>query len=421
MLKKFKIDTTRDLLVPDFECYQMDLSGPVNDAIEAGEIDDEEFKFLPSWTKFGAHPLKSKGFFVRMLEAVFLAKGGHDELNVDYQIEDISNQRVAMMFISAKNNVALNTAAKIAQQTLPGYEVIALNGSAYYNGTKINNRNAQGAVEEIVAKGRPVLILSRDMASRSFSIPEMTELYLAYDRGSEGTTIQKMSRTLTPDDLDKVGRIFSLSFDPNRDDKFDAMILETALNYKKRHDGKSLRDSMREVLKTIDIFRCSPDGAVKINIDSYLEAALQRKGISRVLGKKADFTLLSSDDIAALANGNSDYFRNDKQDKTQTGDTRDQNDSDDSQDNDKDDTSNVNPETELAKAREVIVTILENIDIIILGTNNTILVEAMATIKESEEMSNVIQEEFGVTPETIGYLFEKGVIGQDWVELLHDD
>lgn len=419
MLRKFKVSSSRDLLAPDFECYQMDLSGPVNDAIEAGEISDEEFKFLPSWTKFGANPLKAKGFFTRMLEAVFLGQGGHDELNVDYQVEEIPNQRVAMMFISTKNNVSLNTTAKIAQQTLPGFEVIALNGSAYYNGTKISNKNAEGAVKDIVAKGRPVLILSRDMASRSFSIPEITELYLAYDRGSEGTTIQKMSRTLTPGDKNKIGRIFSLSFDPNRDDKFDAMIVETALNYKKRHDSKSLQESMREVLKTIDIFRCSPDGAVKINIDTYLDAALERKGISRVLGKKADITLLSPEDISALANGNSDYFRNQKQDKTQTGDTKDS-EGNSGSDSDSDSDPNFKPETELAKAREVIVTILENIDIIILGTNNTILVEAMSTIKEDEEMSNCIQEEFGVTPETIGYLFEKGIIKQDWVELLHD-
>jgi hypothetical protein len=59
-MKHFTINTERDKLAPNFECYQMDLIGPVNAAIKAGEV-DEEFKLLPSWTKFGANPMKSKG------------------------------------------------------------------------------------------------------------------------------------------------------------------------------------------------------------------------------------------------------------------------------------------------------------------------------------------------------------------------
>lgn len=423
MLKTFKIDISRDLLAPDFECYQMDLSGPVNAAIEAGEVDDGKFKLLPSWAKFAANPLKSKGFFTRMLEALFLGQGGHDELNVDYQAEIYSREhvRVAMMFMPANTrNEKLEMIGAIAQEALPGFEVVVLCGSVKHNGVKVTNKTTQQVVKEFVANGKPVLIIAAQMAQRSFSIPEITELYLAYDRGENGATLQKMSRTLTPGKEGKVGRIFSLSFDPNRDDKFDAMIVETALNYKKRHEAKSLQESMREVLRTIDIFRCSADGAIKIDIDTYLEAALERKGISRVLGKKADITLLSPEDIAALASGNSDYFRNEKQDTTESGKTKDPEakDADDTEDTD---SSTNNTDSELVKAREVIVTILENIDIIILGTNNTVLVEAMNTIKEDEEMSNCIQEEFGVSPETIGYLFDKGIIKQDWVELLYDN
>lgn len=423
MLRKFKVNAKRDLLAPDFECYQMDLTGPVNAAIEAGEITDEKFKLLPSWAKFAANPLKAKGFFTRMLEALFLGQGGHDELNVDYQAEIYkrNHSRVAMMFLPANTqNKKLEMVGNIAQEALPGFEVVVLCGSIKHNGVKVTNKSAERVVKDFVAEGKPVLIIAAQMAQRSFSIPQITELYLAYDKGENGATLQKMSRTLTPGDQGKIGRIFSLSFDPNRDDKFDAMIVETALNYKKRHDSKSLQESMREVLRTIDIFRCSQDGAIKINIDTYLEAALERKGISRVLGKKADIRLLTPEDISALANGNNDYFRNEEQDKAEMGKTKDSSKSEESDDTSDSDTLGFNPETELAKAREVITTILENIDIIILGTNNTILVEAMNTIKSDVEMRSCVQEEFGVSAETIGYLFEKGIIKQEWVELLHD-
>ena len=295
MLKQFKISTDRDLLVPDFACYQMNLMGPVNAAIAAGEV-DEDFETLPSWAKFAANPIKSKGFFTRTLEAMFLGQGGHDELNVDLQTEDYKSQRVSMMFMPANTrNDVLELIGNIAQETLPGYEVIVLCGAVKHNGRKITNRSAERAVKEIVEQGKPTLILAAQMAQRSFSIPEITELYLAYDRGENGATIQKMSRTLTPGDMDKVGRIFSLSFDPNRDDKFDAMVVETALNHKKRNAAKSLQEAMRDVLRTIDIFKCTQDGSIKVEVDEYLALALERKGISRVLGKIVNINLLTAD------------------------------------------------------------------------------------------------------------------------------
>lgn len=418
MLKNFKINTDRDLLVPDFACYQMDLIGPVNAAIEAGEV-DEDFAELPSWAKFAANPIKAKGFFTRMLESVFLGQGGHDELNVDLQTMEVKKQRVSMMFMPANTrNDILEMIGNIAQETLPGYEVVVLCGAVKHNGRRISNRNAEKAVKEIVERGRPTLIIAAQMAQRSFSIPQITELYLAYDRGDNGATIQKMSRTLTPDDMDKIGRIFSLSFDPNRDDKFDAMIVETALNYKKRNAAKSLQEAMRDVLRTIDIFKCTQDGAVKANLDDYLALALERKGITRVLGKIADISLMDSEAIAALASGNSDYFKNNKQDTAESGKTKD---SSGTESGKKDSTKSKEDVKLEQKAREVITTIIENLDIIILGTNNNILADAMHTVEHDEMMRKCVEEEFGLGAETLTYLFENDIIKQDWAELLYDN
>ena len=414
-MKNFTIDTTRDLLVPDFACYQMDLKGPVDAAIKAGEV-DEEFKLLPSWTKFVAHPIKSKGFFTRTLQAMFLGQGGHDEVNVDLQTEDYSKTRVAMMFMPGNTKSEhIDTVGSIARETLPGYEVVVVNGKQKHNGKKINNKNAQDVVAEIVAKGKPTLIIAAQMAQRSFSIPEITELYLAYDNGANGATIQKMSRTLTPDDLEKVGRIFSLSFDPNRDDKFDAMIVETAANLKKRKNIKSLRDAMREVLQTIDIFNCSKDGAIKVNVDTYLEEALGRKALSRVLGKIVNITALDEDTITALANGDNDYFRAEKQEATQKGKTKENN-------NIKDKASTKTDkkiEKELAKARETIVTIVENLDIIMESSDCNKFIDALEELyNDKEESEEWCQEEYGVSIDLIYYLFKHNVISQDWVELM---
>jgi hypothetical protein len=421
-LKHFAINNTRDILVPDFECYQMDLGAPVQQAIDAGEVSDD-FRELPSWTKFASHPVKSKGFFVRVVRNLFLGEGD-DELNVDLQTEaylDKANRgkrRVAMMFMPAgTRNECLEMVADIAQEALDGFEVVALFGSGRHNGQKITNRVAQKVATEVLeSTDKSVLFIASQMAQRSFSVPEITELYLAYDRGDNGATLQKMSRTLTPGKEGKVGRIFSLAFDPNLDDKFDAMVIETAVNYKKRHDVKSLREALSTVLSTIDIFKCASEGSIKVDHDQYLADAMERKAISRVIGKVINITALPHDAVIALAEGNSDVIQSLRRDAVESGKTRESQKSDKKKAPNKVDTD----AKTLAKAREVVVTILENLDYIILGTDNTLLSEAIQQVLMNPEYTESVYERFGVDPDVIAYLFENDIIRQDWAELMFD-
>jgi hypothetical protein len=253
------------------------------------------------------------------------------------------------------------------------------------------------------------------MAQRSFSIPELTELYLAYDGGESGATIQKMSRALTPYKIDKVGKIISLSFDPNRDDKFDALIVETARNYKRNHNKKSLKEAMGDVLETIDIFQCTPCGAVKIHADAYLEQLQTRNSLTRIIGKIADLTQLTDEEIHALANGNTEYFRVAKVAKTDKGKIR----------LTKNTKKNSSPEKDIPlkdiqKAREAIVTIAENLDIIILGTNASSLEDALVTIRRDKSWQQVVEEEFGVPFFLVNVLLSRNVINRDLVELQFD-
>jgi hypothetical protein len=418
-MKHFTINKDRDLLVPDFACYQMDLSGPVGAAIKAGEVSDD-FKELPSWSKFAANPMKSKGFFVRVLESLFKGTGGHDELNVDSLLENwTGDSRVAMMFVSA-DNAQMAMIDKIANEALGAYRVVTLSGGVKYNGVKVTQKNCQQIVSEVVEQAqkdnKSVLIISNIMGQRSFSIPEITELYLAYDRGEMGATLQKMSRTLTPGEINKTGRIFSLSFDPNRDDKFDAMVIETAVNIKRRKNMRSLAEALRTVLSTVDIFSCTKNGAIAMDKDTYLAAALARKAVSRVLGKTINLSMCSKEVLVAIAQGNAEYLRNEKQQKTASGKTRDVKitRTGSGQNVDKADAKLI------AKAREVVVAILENLDVIIDGTECNILADAMNIIRNSFEYQIAIEEEFGVGYEVIEYLFDNEIIKQEHAELMYD-
>ena len=410
-MKNFKIDTNRDKLYPGLSCYQMDVAPMAQKVLDNGA--DEEL--LPSWTKFGAEPLKAKGFFTYTLQAIFEGKHDSLELDIDYQTRNIADRRVAMMFISSATNKNLMDITKIAQQALPNYTVITLCGDKdnRINGQKITNRNSEQMVKEVIeGNNKSILILSNQMASRSFSIPEITELYLAFDNGDNGATTQKMSRTLTPSDENKVGKVFSLSFDSNRDDKFDAMVMEAAIKVKKT--GESIISAMRRVLKSLDIFECTEDGAVKFDESSFIKDAMSRNGLSRAMGKISDVHKMPYEVALAFAQGNIDVKAASKKMAAAKGKTYLDKQNRDNASSIKRDMSQAKM---LAKARQMITTIIENADIIVWGTEETVMQEAFDRI-EKENLEDVVADRMGVDYELIRFAFDEGIIKQDWVDIV---
>jgi hypothetical protein len=415
MLKHFAVDVSRHDLVVDVEFYQMNLTSVVEIARTA-EPDAfvEDGIFLPSWSKFAAQPVKAKGFFTNMLQAVFEGKGGDDSLNVDYQTGRKAKEgiKVAMMFLpGSTTNDNLKEIKPIAEQALRGFRIVLVSGAEDMSNATAE-REVREAIELAEKANQHVLILSAGMAQRSFSVPQITELYLAYDTGDNGATIQKMSRTLTPHKSGKVGRVVSLSFDPNRDDKFDAMMIETAQNYKRNHNIPDLKQALADVLRTVDIFKCQPNGAVKIEIDEYLEQALSRKSIDRVIGKIAPVSELTAEEIHALASGNVEVFRSARKEAASRGKTR-LNVVKKKSGANKTDAS----DKELKLAREMIVTISQNIDIIKFYGGNTIE-EAFALMDaEGDSIQNDVTAQFGVPYQMVKELVLTNFINRDLLDL----
>lgn len=413
-LKYFSVDPSRHQLYVDVEFYQMNLASIV-DIARTAEPDAfvEDGIFLPSWSKFAVNPVKAKGFFTNMLQAVFEGKGGDDSLNVDYQTGRRAKEgvKVAMMFLpGSTTNANLQEIIPIAEQALRGFDIVPVYGEEMSNATA--EKKVKERIEIAEKNNQHVLILSAGMAQRSFSIPQITELYLAYDTGDNGATIQKMSRALTPNKIGKVGRVISLSFDPNRDDKFDSIMIETAQNYKRNHNIPDLKQALRDVLKTVDIFRCQADGAVKIEVDDYLEQALERKSIDRVIGKIAPINELSKEEIAALASGNVDIFRLARQTAAQKGKTK-INIVKKTKGKDRTDAN----EKELAKAREMIVTIAQNIDIIKYYGGTTIEDAFNLMDQDGSGIQDDVTKQFGVSYELVKELVLTNFINRDLLDL----
>jgi hypothetical protein len=416
-LKSFEKDKGRDLVYPSVQGYQMDLIHSVGLAIERGLVSEGEFTKLPSWQKFVQNPIKAKGWYVTLLEALFKGKHNLDDLNVDFQTNSIGGRRVAMMFLpdnSKKENIT--KVVNITSEVLSDYIVIELSGNV------TTQKNAEKLVKETMELNptKSILIISAKMAQRSFSIPLITELYLCYDRGQNGATIQKMSRALTPNGMDKVGKILSLSFDSNRDDKFDTLIVQTALNLlESGASGSDINTEIRRVLNSIDIFSCTDGGAMKMNIDDFVESSLQRKTISRVMGMKTDINEIPTDIIDALVSGNTDYIKNVIREAARTGKTFEKI-STKSKNKDKA-SSDVSELKKLEKVRQVLTTIYENSDILMrtgkyLGANN---IRESFKVFEFKGWQSMIGEEFGLDYDVIKYLFESGRINENWVNILH--
>jgi hypothetical protein len=412
-LKFFKRDIKRDKVYASVEGYQLDL-GPV---VERAKLIHGNHDELPSFNKFAANPKKGKGWFVTLLEGMFKGKHNLHGVNIDNIVESIngnlSKRRVTMMFFPDNTKVEnLITIGNIIQETLSGWKIVVLNGQ-----TVKNNSECESKVTEVIESTESnVMIIASKMAQRSFSEELIDELYLAYDQGQDGATIQKMSRALTSNSLNKIARIFSLSFNPNRDDKLDTLVFQAALNQVEKKGKSDIREELKRVYCSIDIYSCNDNGAFKLTVDEYVKQSLEKKGISRVMGKKSDLSKLTKSQLIALSQGNVDFLRNEMKEIVETGKTK------ESLPKNNTITDSQKPtETEIQKVREVVITIIEHSDIIMLsakfyGAKN--IKEALEII-ENENMTQDIEDEFGVKYDVIKYMFIMGIIKQEWVNLLH--
>ena len=403
----------------DVEFYQMPLCRLVDSVIKTDSDFRELTDLLPSWSKTITFPAKAKGFFTQMLSAVLLGKGNFPELNFSFQTsfrpQNLQQRRVVMMFLpgsTTKKNARI--LVEYANEAVGmGWEIVVITGET------TSNAEAEKHVKRILKehKNRNVLILSMGMAQRSFSIPEITELYLTYDNGEAGCTLQKMSRALTPyfDGRFKVGRIVSLSFDPNRSDIFDAAMLVTAVNIAKKKKIP-MKKALETVLHTIDIFYCTPDNIVRFDTDKYLNEMIARKSVDRVIGKVFDMSVLTEADIVRLAAGEKEYTKLTKTQVPLKGKTRNQ-------------SPTIMPRSQIGKpitekqieeARKALVVLSENIDIIIYGTRSKTLKDAFAILDKSVIMQKAIEEQFNMQYDFIRHLFTCGGISDQVVSLKFD-
>jgi hypothetical protein len=435
ILKRFQIDKNRDMLVPDREFLMADMSPAVKLAKKELAIHGLEFTNLASWQKAQVFPEKAKGFLVKVFQGLEL--GMIDELNIQYQLkvsklrplhkhhdkESGNSIEVKMMFMGGSTrNDNLKIIGEIAQEALGnGTKIVVMCGSSLIDGgKKFTNHNAQKEIERIIAdcagKNQKVLIIAANMAQRSFSIPGLGVVYLCYDRGQEGATRQKLSRVLTADTLDKVGRIVSCSFDPNRDDKIDTETFATADRIAEKK-GMPWAEALKYVLSTGGNFYIfSENGAIPINPDEYMKNTIDQRRAHRQLGAMTDLNKFDDQTINDWANADTDYSKNAKTDTTEEGTVWDP---DKPKPPKKSKSGELTKEQKDArsKARASIVTFYENFHYIKDSTNATSVKEMLDEIRKSKEDQEWFYEYFGIQISTLDRSLASGGINYKHLEI----
>jgi hypothetical protein len=135
------------------------------------------------------------------------------------------------------------------------------------------------------------------------------------------------------------------------------------------------------------------------------------------MGNATNLIGLTDEEIKALANGNADYFRNIRKEVAPIGKTKEY----------KEKKSNgIKQKTpqqfkDYQKVREMVTTIYENSDILIKSTKKggaSNIKEAFDVI-EIKKWQSIIQMEFNIKYEIIKQLFERGIINENYVNIIH--
>jgi hypothetical protein len=151
------------------------------------------------------------------------------------------------------------------------------------------------------------------MGSRSYSISEIQATVIAYDRGGVDATVQKVSRCLTPGttyagELKDYGHILDLSFDPNRSENVERLLVDEIIQVGKS-DDVDFPTATTFVLSSIDCFKVRYGTAVEVTEADMFDLLGDNESLLRVADVTVDVEAAMDliDDLASVtASGKQD-------------------------------------------------------------------------------------------------------------------
>lgn len=416
-LKYFDLDESRHLLVVPMNFYQIDLSDIV-DSFKKNEMDPlrEDVGMLPSWKKVCEDPLRAQHFIKRLFSELFVLDDsfGITSCSLDLQTRQVASSALksAIVFLPhTMKRTNLKEFEKICHSHFPDNYVIVLVSGA--NG--VNNKRVEKLVrdksEYCKKNNKHLLVIASCLAQRSFSVADLDTVILAYDGGQSGSTLQKIWRATTTGDINKKAKIISLSFDSKRDEKFDAMILNGAVNIQKTHD-LNIWDAVREVYSTVSIFRNTPKGSVELKVDEYIKELTLRSRLERVIGTMIDYTQITENQREILLRTSFKPYEVIGAKVVQMGITFE---SIKKKKNVQVKKISVRDDQKLL--RERIVGFCENLKYVVVATDKTSVKDAFEYLKTDDDLRDSIAEAFELPFDDMYELVNCGAINVNLIEL----
>jgi len=307
VLKKYTLEEAKKSCanLPEIEMLKLNLSNI--SALQ--EIQDPELK--GKWSKILADVNQNKS----IIKTVY--KGLFDFPNMESDNPDLKSMSkvylrkkcklgVTMIFGGFPNKKQQKDFVKILQNILgDNFEVYEINGDVTTNkkaekkAIGIINRNRLNRKDGIE---KQIIFVSKDMASRSFSIPEIDTVILMYDRGMINSTSQKISRAFTPgnnlyDDEKLVSHVVSLSLDASREHcPIDLYIIQEAARIGEYDPNGSIEGPIKNVASCYNVFQNTDNGFLPIEIDEYSKFLLEGAGsdLLRIASSTVDVSDLGS-------------------------------------------------------------------------------------------------------------------------------
>jgi hypothetical protein len=248
----------------------------------------ERFNTLPEeyrtdWSKLFMDVDLSRGVLKTLIQSLFGLYGG-ELIGLAELDMTIAERKVTHIFANTKDKTQQGKFVKLIREVLGGDYLVELINSDETNNREVEQK-VKGLVNQAKRENKRIVLVSKDMASRSFSIPEIDTVMLMFDRGSYSTIAQKISRVLTPgktlDGNTKVyGNVISLSLDPNREDV--SPIDEYIIYESEKVEGDDLNDSIQRVLRSVQLFTNGEHGEVEIEKDEYSNRLINSSSLIRM-------------------------------------------------------------------------------------------------------------------------------------------
>ena len=373
----------------------------------------------PSFLKIWGKPNGNKSFISKL----FLSLVGDEALRQEINLSNITGESIdCFMLLTSANKKEMKQIKEIAERALPDWHIKILNGD-YTTNKQAEYETTKEINEARIAGKAGVIIISNQMGSRSYSISEIQACVLAYDRGSIDATNQKASRCLTPGttykgEVKEYGHILDLSFDPNRNENIERLLIDEIIMVQKS-EGLDFPDAITFVLSSLDCFSVRYGTAVKVDEETLFGILGDNDHLLRVADVTVDVesALDLIEELANVKTGNS----NDKDKKAAidkaknkiTEGSNDQNDDEDDDTSDEDKKAWEKIINDAVRSLNMSATSVFNL----AGDGNSYR-ECIDIISTDQEETEEFEELFGVGPNVVQTILDRKLLNEPVLDVI---